>query len=74
MSERTEAGRKLHLLRLYSDEAGVMPVERRGQVTDVEIESTGNRRSSISRRKAAAFKRWHEPEKSRGLCPVCRHT
>ena len=47
-----------------------MPVERRGQVTDVEIESTGNRRSSISRRKAAAFKRWHEPEKSRGLRPV----
>ena len=40
-----------------SDEAGVMLVERRGQVTDVGSEPTGNRRSSNSRRKAAAFVR-----------------
>src|SRR6266568_9511018 len=45
-----------------SKEAGVMPVERRGQVTDVGSEPTGNRRSSTSRRKAAAFVRWHEPD------------
>ena len=45
-----------------SDEAGVMLVERRGQVTDVGSEPTGNRRSCNSRRKAAAFMRWHEPD------------
>ena len=39
-----------------------MPVERRGQVTDVGIGSTGNGRSPMSRRKAAAFVRWHEPD------------
>ena len=32
-----------------------MPAERRGQVTDVGSEPTGNRRSSDSQRKAAAF-------------------
>src|SRR6202011_3554101 len=57
-----------------SDEAGVMLVERRGQVTDVGSEPTGNRRSSNSRRKAAAFVRWHEPDDARvsspDLCPV----
>jgi hypothetical protein len=57
-----------------SDEAGVMLVERRGQVTDVESEPTGNRRSSNSRRKAAAFERWHEPDDARvsspDVCPV----
>ena len=44
-------------------------MERRGQVTPGEIESTGNRRNSLSRRKAAAFQGWHEPDKSRGLRP-----
>ena len=57
-----------------SDEAGVMLVERRGQVTDVGSEPTGNRRSSKSRRKAAAFVRWHEPDDARvsspDVCPV----
>src|SRR5882757_7837044 len=48
-----------------SDEAGVMLVERRGQVTDVGSEPTGNGRSSNSRRKAAAFMRWHEPDDTR---------
>ena len=32
-----------------------MPVERRGQVTDVGSEPTGNRRSRVVRPKAAAF-------------------
>src|SRR6202040_3110492 len=48
-----------------SDEAGVMLVERRGQITDVGREPTGNGRSSNSRRKAAAFARWHEPDDTR---------
>ena len=51
-----------------------MPVERRGQVTDVGSEPTGNRRSSNSRREAAAFVRWHEPDDARvsspDVCPV----
>src|SRR5260370_4870039 len=53
-----------------SDEAGVMLVERRGQVTDVGSEPTGNRRSSNSRRKAAAFVRWHEPVDARASMPI----
>ena len=51
------------------DGAGVMLVERRGQVTDVGSEPTGNRRSSNSRRKAAAFVRWHEPDDARVSSP-----
>jgi len=47
-------------------------VEQRGQVTDVGSEPTGNRRSSNSRRKAAAFVRWHEPDDARVSSPdVC---
>jgi hypothetical protein len=46
-----------------------MPVERRGQVTQVGMESTGNRRNSWSWRKAAAFFGWHEPDESRGSRP-----
>src|SRR5262249_4377 len=57
-----------------SKEAGVMPVEGRGQVTGVGSGPTGNRRSSNSQRKAAAFVRWHEPDDARvsspDLCPV----
>jgi hypothetical protein len=33
--------------------------------TDVGSESTGDRRNSVSRRKAAAFNRWHEPDDAR---------
>src|SRR5450631_97278 len=40
-----------------------------GQVTDVGSEPTGNRRSSNSRRKAAAFVRWHEPDDARVSSP-----
>ena len=42
-----------------------MPAERREQVIDVEIEPTGNRMSSMSQWKAAAFMRWHEPDDAR---------
>src|SRR6266403_3966211 len=52
-----------------SDEAGVMLVERRGQVIAVGSEPTGNRRSSNSQRKAAAFVRWHEPDDARVSSP-----
>jgi hypothetical protein len=41
-----------------------------GQVTLGEIESTGNRRNSLSRRKAAAFQGWHEPDESRDSRPA----
>src|SRR5215472_16205449 len=48
-----------------------MPEERREQVTRVAINRvnglTGGTRRS--RWKAAAFNGWHEPDKSRGLCP-----
>jgi hypothetical protein len=42
-TDAPERGRLPH----SSDEAGVMPVERRGQVTAVEIGSTGNGRNPI---------------------------
>ena len=51
-----------------SDEAGVMPVERRGRVN--RRRATGGGRNPKFQRKAAAFVRWHEPDKSRGLSPV----
>src|SRR5258708_5528698 len=52
-----------------SDEAGVMLVERRGQVTDVGSEPTGNRRSSNSGRKAAALVGWQERDDARVSSP-----
>ena len=67
-AESTDAPARGGLLR-SSEEAGVMPVERRGQVTDVGSEPTGNRRSSKSQRKAAAFVRWHEPDDARVSSP-----
>src|ERR1700739_3752382 len=67
-AESTDAPARGGLLRI-SKEAGVMPVERRGQVTDVGSEPTGNRRSSNSRREAAAFVRWHEPDDARVSSP-----
>ena len=67
-AESTDAPARGGLLR-SSKEAGVMPVERRGQVTDVGSEPTGNRRSSNSQRKAAAFARWHEPDDARVSSP-----
>ena len=67
-AESTDAPERGGLLR-SSVEAGVMPVERRGQVTDVGSEPTGNRRSSNSQRKAAAFVRWQEPDDARVSSP-----
>jgi len=46
-----------------------MPVERSEQVIAVEIGSTGNGRSPIFKWKAAAFKRWHEPDDARVSSP-----
>src|ERR1700738_3471127 len=67
-AESTDAPGRGGLLR-SSDEAGVMLVERRGQVIAVGSEPTGNRRRSNSRRKAAAFVRWHEPDDARVSSP-----
>src|SRR5919197_6479348 len=67
-AESTNAPARGGLLR-SSKEAGVMPVERRGQVIEVGSEPTGNRRSSNSQRKAAAFVRWHEPDDARVSSP-----
>ena len=66
--ESTDATQRGGLPR-SSAEAGVMLVERRGQVIAVGSEPTGNRRSSNSRRKAAAFVRWHEPDDARVSSP-----
>src|ERR1700745_988822 len=52
-----------------SAEAAVMAVERRGQVIDVELGQRVRGDEPIVHRKAAAFIRWHEPDKSRGLSP-----
>jgi hypothetical protein len=41
----------------------------KGAVTDVGSEPTGNRRNSNSRREAAAFVRWHEPDDARVSSP-----
>src|SRR4030095_3932271 len=56
-----------------SDEAGVMPVERRGRVIAI---GSGQPRSDNRHReepevqwKAAAFARWHEPDDARGSSP-----
>src|SRR6266446_1599254 len=67
-AESTDAAGRGGLLR-NSEESGVMPVERRGQVTDVGSEPTGNRRSSNSRWEAAAFDRWYEPDDARVSSP-----
>src|SRR5262249_446195 len=47
LSERAEAGRTLDLSRLYSEEAGVMLVERREQVIAIWLRSTGNGRNPM---------------------------
>ena len=50
-----------------SAEAAVMAVERRGQAIGVELGQPVRRDEPIVQRKAAAFMRWHEPDKSRDL-------
>src|SRR5712691_2060772 len=68
-AESTDAPERNGLLR-SSNEAGVMLVERRGRVTDVELGPTGGaRRSPKAKRKAAAFARWHEPDDARVSSP-----
>ena len=64
-AESTDAPERGGLPR-SSVEAGVMLVERRGQVIAVGSEPTANRRS---RRKAVAFVRWHEPDDARVSSP-----
>ena len=65
MSERAEAGRKLHLPRLYNDEAAVMVVERRGRSSRLMWAQLVRRKEPFVRWKAAAFARWHEPDEAR---------
>ena len=62
--ESTDAPGRGGLLR-SSDEAGVMPAERREQAIAIVIGSTGNGRNPILEWKAAAFARWHEPDDAR---------
>ena len=52
-----------------SDEAAVMAVERRRWVIAVDLGQLVRREEPFVQRKAAAFTRWHEPDKSRGLSP-----
>src|ERR1700720_1688576 len=69
-AESTDALERGGLLR-SSYEAGVMLVERRGQVIAVELGPTGYAgRSPKVQRKAAAFVRWHEPDDARVSSPV----
>jgi hypothetical protein len=69
-AESTDAPERGGLLR-SSDEAGVMLVERRGQVIDVELGPTGlyPGRSPKVQRRAAAFVRWQEPDDARVSSP-----
>jgi len=50
-----------------SNEGSVMELERRGWVTAVDLGQPVRRDEPLVQRKAAAFMRWHEPYKSRGL-------
>src|SRR6266487_4570366 len=68
-AESTDAPERGGLPR-SSVEAGVMLVERRGQVIVVELGPTGGAgRSPKAQRKAAAFMRWHEPDDARVSSP-----
>ena len=52
-----------------SEEGSVMGLERRGRVIAVDLGQPVRREEPFVQRKAAAFTRWHEPDKSRGLSP-----
>ena len=67
-AESTNAPVRGGLLR-SSAEAGVMPVERREQVIAICSGKPAREEPDVQW-KAAAFVRWHEPDKSRGLSPV----
>ena len=67
-AESTDAPERGGLPR-SSDEAAVMAVERRRWVIAVDLGQLVRREEPFVQRKAAAFVRWHEPDKSRGLSP-----
>src|ERR1700736_6115212 len=67
-AESTDAPERGGLLR-SSDEAGVMPVERRERVTNVGSGQPATREEPDMQRKAAAFARWHEPDDARVSSP-----
>ena len=67
-AESTDAPDRGGLLR-SSDEAGVMPVERRERAIAIWLGSTGDGRNPMFKWKAAAFVRWHEPDDARVSSP-----
>jgi hypothetical protein len=67
-AESTDAPERGGLPR-SSVEAAVMVMERRGRVIAVALGQPVRREEPVVQRKAAAFMRWHEPDKSRGLSP-----
>ncbi len=68
-AESTDAPGRGGLLR-SSEEAGVMPVERRERAIVIWLGSTGDGRNPMFKWKAAAFVRWHEPDDARVSRPV----
>ena len=67
-AESTDAPERGGLLR-SSNEAGVMPVERRGRVTAADLGHLVRREEPFVQWKAAAFVRWHEPDDARVSSP-----
>jgi len=67
-AESTDAPERGGLPR-SSDEAGVMPVERRGRVIAADLGQLVRREEPFVQWKAAAFSRWHEPDDARVSCP-----
>jgi hypothetical protein len=65
-AKNTDAPERGGLLR-SSEEGSVMELERRRRVTAVEWGQSVRREEPFVQWKAAAFVRWHEPYKSRGL-------
>src|SRR5215211_1601967 len=68
-AESTDAPVRGGLLR-SSEEAGVMPVERREQAIANLDRVNRQREEPDNQWKAAAFKRWHEPDDARVSSPV----
>ena len=68
-AESTDASERGGLPR-SSDEGSVMGLERRGWVIAADLGQLVRREEPFVQWKAAAFARWHEPDKSRGLSPV----
>src|SRR6266550_4511750 len=74
-AESTDAPERGGLLRI-SDEAGVMPVERRGQAIAIgsgqPMSDNRHWEEPEVQWKAAAFARWHEPDDARVSSPDLR--